>query len=340
MQRSAFTQVVSGAFLDNQPQICFEMDNRDQNVPIKYCLQCTDKIFYDSFYVYLNRVTAGILMNRRLLPIILLLFLLVPLFAESGTSGGESLSEALFSHIQDSNVLELFPFLPEIHLPAFLTVHRLMLFMSGLLVFAVFALVFRKPGLKPGVAAVGLEMVVLFIRDDIVYPVMGEERGERWLPFFTTMFLFILVINLIGLIPAFKTATGNINVTSAMAVMVFVLMVLVGFSRIGVVHFFKNFIPEDTALPIAIFVALLELLGFFIKIMVLSLRIFANMFAGHLAILSFIALIFVLSPIMAAISIPFALFTYTLEVLVALIQALVFTLLSCIFITQASSAHG
>ena len=71
-----------------------------------------------------------------------------------------------------------------------------------------------------------------------------------------------------------------------------------------------------------------------------SMAIFANMFAGHLAILSFIALIFVLSPFFAVVSIPFALFTYLLEVLVALIQALVFTLLSCIFIAQASSVHG
>ena len=260
-----------------------------------------------------------------------------PLFGESG---GENLSQALFSHIQDSRILELFPFLPHIQLPPGLTVHRLMLVLSGLLIFFVFAWVFRKPGLKPGFAAVALESVVLFVRDDIVYPVMGEERGERWLPFFTTMFLFILVMNLVGLIPAFKTATGNINVSSAMALMVFALMVLVGFYRIGIVPFFKNFFPEDTALPIAVFVALLELLGFFIKIMVLSLRIFANMFAGHLAILSFIVLIFVLSPFMTAISIPFALFTYALEALVALIQALVFTLLSCIFITQASSAHG
>ncbi len=278
--------------------------------------------------------------NRKLLPLIVLLFFLVPLFAESGEAANESPADALFSHIQDGQVLEIFPFLPHIELPAFLTVHRLMLILSGLLIFLTFAVIFRKPRLKPGFAAVGLEMIVLFVRDDIVYPVMGEERGERWMPFFTTMFLFILVMNLIGLIPAFKSATGNINVTSALAIMVFVLMVLIGFLRIGVVHFFKNFFPEDTAFPVAVFVAILEMLGFFIKIMVLSLRIFANMFAGHLAILSFIVLIFVLSPIMTAVSIPFALFTYALEVLVALIQALVFTLLSCIFITQASSAHG
>ncbi len=152
--------------------------------------------------------------------------------------------------------------------------------------------------------------------------------------------IFLLLVNFLGLIPAFKTATGNINVTSALAAMILVLIFVIGFYKIGIVQFFKNFYPENTNLFIGLFVAFLEFFGLFIKSIVLSLRIFANMFAGHLAILSFITLIFVLSPFFTLISLPFALFTYVLELLVALIQALVFTLLSCIFITQASSAHG
>ena len=215
-----------------------------------------------------------------------------------------------------------------------------MLILSVVLIYTVYAIVFRTPTVRPRKTAIALESVLLFVRDDIVYPIMGPERGRRWLSFFSTLFLFLLVVNFLGLIPAFKTATGNINVTSAMALMVFALMIVVGIREIGIGRFFRNFYPEDTALPIGLFVALLEFLGFFIKAIVLSLRIFANMFAGHLAILSFIALIFVLSPFFAVVSIPFALFTYLLEVLVALIQALVFTLLSCIFIAQASSVHG
>jgi F-type H+-transporting ATPase subunit a len=168
---------------------------------------------------------------------------------------------------------------------------------------------------------------------------MGERRGEKWLPFFSTLFLFIVTINLLGLIPAFKTATGNINVTTALSVIIFALIFIVGFRNLGVAGFFKNMYPEGTPLPIGGFILFLETVGIFIKSMVLSLRIFANMFAGHLAILSFLVLIFVLSTWAVVIAVPFALFTYLLEILIALIQAFVFTLLSCIFINMASSSH-
>ena len=169
---------------------------------------------------------------------------------------------------------------------------------------------------------------------------MGEERGEKWLPFFFTMFLFIAVMNMLGLIPAFKTATGNINVTTGIAVIVLLLTFIAGFKSLGFVHFFKNLYPEGTPVVIGIFVMLLELLSMFTKSMVLSLRLFANMFAGHLAILSFLVLIFVITPFFGFISVPFSVFTYTLEVLVGLLQAFVFTLLSCIFITMASTPEG
>jgi F-type H+-transporting ATPase subunit a len=97
--------------------------------------------------------------------------------------------------------------------------------------------------------------------------------------------------------------------------------------------------PEGVPWPIGFFILFLETIGIFIKSMVLSLRIFANMFAGHLAILSFLVLIFVLSVWSVTIAVPFAVFVYLLELLVALIQAFVFTLLSCIFIHMSSCSH-
>jgi len=215
-----------------------------------------------------------------------------------------------------------------------------MLILSVALVILLFVPAFRRPRCRVSGVAVALESLVLFVRDDIVYPVMGEKRGDKWLPFMATQFIFILTVNFLGLIPAFKTATGNINVTSAMAVIVFALIFIVGFSKLGTVGFFKNMWPEDTPLPIGIFILVLETIGLFIKSMVLSLRLFANMFAGHLAILSFLALIFTLSAWFAFVAVPFAVFTYLLEVLIALIQAFVFTLLSCIFIDMASTSHG
>ncbi len=275
---------------------------------------------------------------RNSLLLFVKIFLLIPV-ASFANEAEPNVSDALFHHVLNSNTLQLFPFLPTITLPFGITVHLLMLWFSAGLILALFVPAFKKRQLKVSLFSAALESVVLFVRDDIVYPIMGDKRGEAWLPFFSTLFLFLLAINYLGLIPAFKSATGNINVTTALSIIIGLLIFTIGLKNLGVVHFFSNMYPKDAPLPIGIFVMILEFLGLFIKIGVLSLRIFANMFAGHLAILSFLVLIFVLSPFAVMISVPFAVFTFTLEVLVALIQALVFTLLSCIFITMASSEH-
>ncbi len=276
---------------------------------------------------------------QRLYLILFVVFLSVSA-GEASASESPDVSGTLFEHVLDGNTLELFPFIPVITLPPGITMHRLMLVLSVLLI-ALFYLAWIKKGdLKPKARTVFLESLVLFVRDDIVYPIMGKERGEKWLPFFSTMFLFIAAMNLLGLIPALKSATGNINVTTAMAIIVLLLTFIAGFKNLGFVHFFKNLFPEGTPLGIGIFVMLLELLSMFTKSMVLSLRLFANMFAGHLAILSFLVLIFVITPFFGFISVPFSVFTYTLEVLVGLLQAFVFTLLSCIFIMMASTPEG
>lgn len=268
----------------------------------------------------------------------ILFFLILPfnLFAESG---GESISESLFHHILDSTIYNPFPYSPDFLLPFGITVHILMLFISTIIILSLFLPAFRKPVLKPRGIVLALETVILFIRESIVYPVMGEKHGKKWLPFFSTLFIFILVVNYIGLIPAFKTATGNITVTTALALMILIIVFVTGIKNLGVKKFIKNYYPQGTPVPIGIFVSILEFIGTFIRIAVLSLRLFANMFAGHLAILSFLLIMFVLNPAFGFVSVPFSVFTFLLEVLVALIQAMVFTLLSCIFITMSSSAH-
>jgi len=252
----------------------------------------------------------------------------------------DDVSGTLFHHVLNGNEITLFPTAPAVTLPFGLSMHLLMLFISVVLIAVIFLFSIKKGVFKPRGMAVFLESIVLFVRDDIVYPVMGEKRGEVWLTFFSTQFLFLSTINLLGLIPLFKSAMGNINVTSAMALMVFLLMFGIGFKNLGILKFFKNFYPEGLSWPLGIFVALLEIVGIFTKSIVLSLRLFANMFAGHLAILSFLVLIFVINPFFGFVAVPFAVFTYTLEVLVALLQAFVFTLLSCIFIMMSSTPEG
>ncbi len=257
---------------------------------------------------------------------------------KSETVLSNGIAEELLGHVSDSDVFELFPGV-EVPLPGFMTVDAVMILLGSALITIFVLSASRRLKFRVKGPAAWLEFLVVFVRDDIVYPVMGEERGREWLPFFTAMFLFLAVVNLLGLVPAFKTATGNMTVTTSLALVVLVLMFVIGFKQLGAPGFFRNLFPSGAPLPVAGFVFLLEFSGLFVKSVILSLRLFANMFAGHLAILSFLVLILVMHPLMMMVSVPLALFTYLLEILVALIQALVFTLLSCIFISLASTGH-
>ena len=260
---------------------------------------------------------------------------------DSATTGGQAdIARILLDHVLDGDRWQIIPGVPALQLPAGLTTHLIMVWMAVVLVGGAFLLAFRKPGVKVHGLANALELVVVFVRDDVVYPIMGEKRGERWLPFFATLFLFLLAVNYLGMIPALRAATGNINVTTALAVMVFIIIVTTGLMRLGPVQFLKNMYPSGIVLPLGLFVWLMEFIGLFIKSFVLSLRLFANMVAGHLVVPALLAMIFILSPWFCSISLPLAVFVYLLEFLIALIQALVFTLLSCIFISMASEAHG
>ena len=263
----------------------------------------------------------------------------LPLYFLSGNvlSAQEDVSTKLMDHVTDGAKFDLFPYLREISLPFGITVNEVMLFLGITLIIILYGIFSRKRTLKPRKFQLGLEALVIYVRDDIVYPVMGKEKGRKWVSFFSSMFIFLLTVNLLGLIPAFKTATGDINVTTAMALLVLLLTFIIGFKEAGFKGFFKNLFPEGTALPIGVFVAFLEFVTIFTKSLVLSLRLFANMLAGHLAILSFLVMMFIISPFFGFVSVPFALFTYLLEVLIVVLQALVFTLLSCIYISMASS---
>lgn len=260
-------------------------------------------------------------------------------FLLSADAENSNIASSLFHHIKNSRELELFPYIPPLHLPFGITVHDFMIFLSAGVILALFLPAFRKPALKVSGIAVALEAIIVFIRDDIVFPVMGKKRGEVWLPFFSTLFLFIVSLNYIGLIPSFKAATGNINVTSALALLIMLIIFIAGFKNLGVGGFFVNMFPTGTPKFIGVFIVGIETFGYIIKSAVLSIRLFANMFAGHMVILSLIALMFIITPYFAVVSVPFAIFAYTLELLIAVIQAFVFTLLSCVFINMAVSEH-
>ena len=141
------------------------------------------------------------------------------------------------------------------------------------------------------------EVMLLFIRDKVARPAIGRKDADRFLPFFWTVFFFILFCNLLGLVPWAGSPTGSFSVTTALAVMALLTVVGAGMKRYGVVGFWTGLVPHmELPLVMAIFlkpmIFVIEVVGLFIKHFVLSVRLLANMFAGHLVlavILGFIA---------------------------------------------------
>jgi len=242
-----------------------------------------------------------------------------------------------------------FYFLGKLHLPKFDPVHvgplaidfsiTKTLFMMFLVsIFSVLLLTFAAKSNVRNKAPKGVgnfvEIIIVFIRDEIVLPNMGKE-GLRLLPYFLSLFFFILFSNLFGLIPFMAQPTKNLSVTTALALLTFFITQIEGMKKNGVIGYFKGLVPHGIpgfVLPVMIIV---EFIGLFTKPFALLMRLFANITAGSIIILSLLGLIFVMSYAGIAIALPFTLFIYCLELFIALLQAYIFTMLSVLFVSMA-----
>ncbi|TXK72767.1 F0F1 ATP synthase subunit A [Mesonia sp. HuA40] len=181
-----------------------------------------------------------------------------------------------------------------------------------------------------------LEALVLFVRDDIAIPNIGKKKYMKFMPFLLTVFFFIWITNLLGLLPGAANVTGNISVTVALGLFTLILILINGNKDYWAHIFWMPGVP----VPVKILLAPIELIGLFIKPIALMIRLFANITAGHIIILSLLGLIFILENVgVAGISVPFALFIMVLELLVAFLQAFIFTMLSALFIGVAVEEH-
>ena len=182
-----------------------------------------------------------------------------------------------------------------------------------------------------------IEPVITFVRDDIAKPNLGHKY-EKYLPYLLTVFFFILINNIVGLIPGTANVTGNIAFTAVLAL---ISLVVILFSSNG--HFWGHiFWPPGVPFLIKIVLVPVEFAGIFIKPVALMIRLFANMVAGHIIIISFISLIFIFGAMnqvagwgFSPFSILFTVFIYLIEILVAFIQAYIFTNLTAVFVGQA-----
>ncbi|MBI3836305.1 MAG: F0F1 ATP synthase subunit A [Planctomycetia bacterium] len=207
----------------------------------------------------------------------------------------------------------------------------------------------RKGAAPKGKLTNLLEAMVVYIRDEVARPAIGRHDADRFLPFLLTIFFFVLVLNLFGLVPWFGSATGALATTGTMATLTFATVVVAGMAKLGPVKFWLAQVPHmELPLPIAVvlkpMIFFIELLGLCIKHFILAMRLLANMMAGHLVlavILAFIAasassvVWYAVTPASVLGLVALSL----LELLVAFIQAYIFTFLSALFIGMAVHPH-
>jgi F-type H+-transporting ATPase subunit a len=233
----------------------------------------------------------------------------------------------------------------------------------------------KQDRLIPSGAMNALESIVEFVRDSIVQPNVGRKWVTTWTPLILTFFLFILFANAIGLIPIFEvlglldhyvlhtgedsfikqvlhggtTATANFNVTAALATVTFGAIIVAGSLAHGFVKHWKNMAPPGLNPALYIILIPIEIMGMFVRPFALTMRLAANMTGGHIAILAILSFVFLFTELFGraiagigvglVVSVPLAAAISALEILIVLIQAYVFTLLTAVFIGMAIHVH-
>lgn len=249
-----------------------------------------------------------------------------------GVDKAQQVQDYILYKVQDSPYWKT-PFgnlpLDQVHL----TSHSLMLILASLFMVLVFGVLYRKKDMVPRGLTNLLEVLVLFVRDQISVANLGEKDGRKMAPLFLSLFFFILFLNLMGLIPIFSGATANVNVTAGLALITLSVMIGGAIYKNGLKGFLGAFIPHGVPWPVMLLLVPIEFMGMFIKAFALTMRLFANMLAGSIVVYSIIGLV-VIFGIAGTPSILMAVAIYALKVFVAFLQAFVFTLLSALFINQ------
>lgn len=234
-----------------------------------------------------------------------------------------------------------------------ITKNILSLFIGVTIMLWLFIAIARRYKSNPNKAPKGVqafvEPLILFVRDDIAKPAIGDHKYEKYMPFLLTVFFFIWINNMLGLIPLFPggaNLTGNISITLVLAVLTFIITTVSGTKDYWMHIINMPGVPWWLKFPVPL-MPFIEIMGVFLKPFVLMIRLFANITAGHLIILGFISLIFIFGSMnpaagygISVLSLAFSIFMMFIEVLVAFIQAYVFTLLSAMYFGMAlEKAH-
>jgi F-type H+-transporting ATPase subunit a len=191
-------------------------------------------------------------------------------------------------------------------------------------------------------------LLVLFIRDGVARPTIGGHEADKFLPYLLTVFFFVLFNNLIGMFPGGASATGNVNVTAVLAVMTFLVVLIAGIKASGPIGFWIDLVPaldvpKLMKPPMWLLMFFIEVAGLFIRHIVLCVRLFANMLAGHIVLAVILGFIIAVSGsawyVVAPASVAGVIALSLLELLVAFLQAYIFVFLSSLFIGSAAHPH-
>ena len=233
-----------------------------------------------------------------------------------------------------------------------ITKNVLALFISIILLLAVFLSIGKTYNRNRTKAPRGLqsffEPLIIFIRDEVALPAIGKKKFEKFMPYLLSIFFFILFNNLLGMLPIFPggaNVTGNIAITLILALFTFIITTFSGNKSYWVHIFNTPGVPWWLKIPLPL-MPIVEFMGIFIKPFVLMVRLFANITAGHIIALGFYSLVFIFGAmnewfgfVVSPLTLTFTIFMFMLELLVAFIQAYVFTLLSAIYFGMATEEH-
>ena len=258
----------------------------------------------------------------------------------------EGIADHIFHHVQDETVVPLGFWAGHRYVRLDITKHVINMWIAAGILLIVVGLGARKRALVPKGGYNLLETVVMFIRDEISVKNIGHH-ADQYTKYLCSAFFFILFMNLTGLLPipawhgfpGVSTATGNISVTVVLALFTFVVTQIAGMRAQGAVGYWTHLVPGGVPAALWPLMFVIEFFGLFTKPFALTVRLFANMVAGHIVIFFLIALTLFISVYVAPVSVAFALGIFMLELFVALVQAYVFTMLSALFIGMTQHAH-
>lgn len=226
------------------------------------------------------------------------------------------------------------------------------IFVSVIVLLLIFLSIAKSAKKRVNQAPTGMqnlfEPIILFVRDEVAKPAIGEKKYEKFMPFLLTAFFFILTNNLLGLIPIFPfgaNVTGNIAVTLVLALFTF-FITSISANKYYWKEIYNPDVPWWLKYPLPL-MPIVELSGLITKPFVLMVRLFANMMAGHMIVTVFVSLIFIFNRLLgmeaglgvSVVSVAFSVFILLLDILVSFIQAYVFTLLSALYFGMATSEH-